>query len=180
VSEQPGQGEGGTAPRQDTGRNPGDDAAPGGHPAPPPMAPPPMVPPPMGPPPVTGPVDRTGWRALWLGVGALALALPFYPLGLVLGVASLVVGARARRRARQQNGLAPGAGPGMVLGAVGLVMAGAALAVSMVLLPELDGYRKCMDTANTTIDEKACRDRYFPKIEEKLNLPEGSMSRSVR
>ncbi|GAA4074623.1 hypothetical protein [Actinomadura miaoliensis] len=169
MSEQPGQGDGGTAPRQDTGRTPGDDTAPGG----------PAGPPPAGRPPTNGPEDRTGWRALWLGVGALALAWPLFPLALVLGVASLVVGVKAQRRARRHNVLAPGAGPGMVLGAVGLAMAVAAAAVSVLIGPEMNGYTKCMDTANTKIDEDACRDKYIPRIEEKLNLPKGSMSGTV-
>jgi len=169
VSEQPGQGDGGNVLRQDTGRTPGDDTAHGG----------PAGPPPPGRPPVNAPEERNGWRALWLGVGALVLAWPMFPVGVVLGVASLVVGAKAQRRARRRNVLAPGATPGMVLGAVGLAMAAAAAAMAVVIGPETTGYNKCMQTANTKIDEEACRDRYLPKIEEKLHLPEGSLSGAV-
>jgi hypothetical protein len=164
VSEQPGQDDDGTGPRQDTGWNAGDK--------PPDRAQYPTGHPPMGRPPVGGPVERTGWRALWLGVGALVVTMFFFPVGLVLGVAAIVVGIRARRSARQQHGIAPGAVPG-----IGLGLSTFSLALAVVLWPELNGYRQCLGSANTTTDERACRDQYFPKIEKKLNLPSGSMSR---
>lgn len=134
----------------------------------------PAGPPPAGPPPTT---QRTGWRALWLGGIALVTSFFFYPVGLVLGIASLVVGVRARRAARQGHGVAPGAVPGMVLGAVGLVFSLMSVSLTVFLWSELSGYQECLSTANTSLDEESCKDEFYPRIEDKLGLPSGSMER---
>lgn len=163
MSEQPGQG-GGSGSQRDTG-HPGVDT-------------PPQVGPagqsPMGGPPA---VDRAGWRALWLGGGALLVTLFFFPIGLVLGVAALVVGIKARRRAKQRHGVAPGAIAGIVLGGIGVAISTFSLTLTVFLWPELSGYNECKGKANTTADEQSCQDEYFPKIENKLKLPDGSMSK---
>ncbi|XVQ12150.1 DUF4190 domain-containing protein [Spirillospora sp. CA-255316] len=151
MSEQPGQGDGGI----------GRDAAPATG----------------GPAGKDGDARRAGRRALWLGGGALILTPFFFPVGLVLGIAALVVGIKARKQAVRERSTAPGAVGGIVLGAVGLAMASFWLAVTALLWPELSGYQECLGSANTRTDETACRDRYFSEIEKKLNLPDGSMSR---
>lgn len=124
-----------------------------------------------------GRTQRTGWRALWLGAIALLTAFFFYPLGLVLGVAALVVGIRARRSARRDMAAAPGAVPGIVLGAVGLAFSMVSVSVTAYLWSELSGYQSCLSGSNTTVDKQSCRDEYFPKIEDKLGLPDGSMDK---
>ncbi|WP_067454356.1 hypothetical protein [Actinomadura macra] len=121
------------------------------------------------------PVERTGMRALWLGGLALLTALFFYPLGFVLGIASLVVGIRAQRLAKQARGVAPGATAGIVLGAIGLAISLIAIAGTAYLAPEVNGYQKCISGSNTNADQKACREHYYPKMEEKLHLPSGTM-----
>ncbi|KAB2351699.1 hypothetical protein [Actinomadura rudentiformis] len=123
------------------------------------------------------PVERLGWRALWLGAGAILITLFFFPVGLILGVAAIVVAIRARRSARRQHAVAPGAIAGLVLGGIALAFSTFSLALTVFLWPELSGYQTCVGKANTSTDEKACRDDYYPKIEKKLNLPEGSMSK---
>ncbi|MGP4024786.1 hypothetical protein [Actinomadura sp. 3N407] len=131
---------------------------------------------PAGRPPAGPPKSRqTGWRALWLGGIALLTAVFFYPLGLVLGVAALVVGIRARRAARRGGDPAPGAVPGIVLGSIGLVFSVLSVSLTMFLWSELSGYQNCLSTSNTGTDKQACRDEYYPKIEDKLGLPRGSM-----
>lgn len=122
-------------------------------------------------------VRNTGLRALWLGAFALFTALFFYPLGLVLGVAALVVGIRARRSAKAADEKAPGALGGIVLGGIGLTLSAVSVAVTAYLWPELNRYEECLGSANTNADEQACRDEHFPKIEKKLDLPPGSMDR---
>lgn len=124
-----------------------------------------------------GPVERTGWRALWLGAGALLLAIFFYPLGLVTGLAALITGIRAKRRARRQQGIAPGAVAGIVMGSIGLFFSSLSLGLTLVIAPELRGYDRCVSGANTNTDKQTCQDEWFPKIEDKFNLPRGSMSR---
>ncbi|GAA4236984.1 hypothetical protein GCM10022254_47890 [Actinomadura meridiana] len=119
----------------------------------------------------------TGRRALWLGAIALLTAFFFYPLGLVLGVAALVVGVRAHRTARRAQGSEPGAVPGIVLGAVGLAFSLLFVSVTAYLWTELNGYQKCVAGSNTTADEKACKSEYYPRIEDKLGLPSGYMDK---
>ncbi|GAA2634574.1 hypothetical protein SMC26_15410 [Actinomadura fulvescens] len=123
------------------------------------------------------PVERLGWRALWLGAGAMLTTLFFFPIGLVLGIAALVVGIKARRGARRRQAVAPGAIAGLVLGSIAVAFSAFSLALTVFLWPELSGYQSCVGKANTSTDEKACRDEYYPKIEKKLKLPEGSMSK---
>lgn len=118
---------------------------------------------------------QSGWRALWLGGIALLTAFFFYPLGLVLGVAALVVGVRARRAARRSAQAAPGAVPGIVLGSVGLVFSVLSVSLTVFLWSELSGYQNCLSTSNTATDKQSCQDEYYPKIEDKLGLPRGSM-----
>jgi hypothetical protein len=135
------------------------------------------VPTPPGAPGPAGPADRGGWRALWLGGLAALLTVLFAPLGLVAAIAAVVVGVRARRRAKRSSGTAPGAIAGIVLGAAGLVLSAFSLTVTVILWPEMNGYQECLSKANTNTDKQSCRETWFPKIEDKLNLPDGSMSR---
>jgi hypothetical protein len=120
---------------------------------------------------------RAGRRALWLGGGALVLSPFFFPVGLILGGAALVVGIKARRRAGRERSTAPGAVGGIVLGAIGLAFASFMLVVTALLWQEMVDYQECLGSANTTTDENACRATYFADVEKKLNLPKGSMSR---
>ncbi|MEU5989090.1 hypothetical protein ABZ806_08935 [Spirillospora sp. NPDC047418] len=126
---------------------------------------------------------QAGVRALWLGGIALVTALFFYPLGLVLGIAALVVGIKARRAARGTGGAGgmraavPGAVPGMVMGGIGLAMSLVMVAGAIVLRTEFSGYWDCVNASNTHTDEQACRDEYYPKIEDKLDLPRGWMNK---
>jgi hypothetical protein len=131
---------------------------------------------PPGPAKPTGEVERGGWRALWLGGGGLLLAIFFAPLGVITGIAALVTGVKARGRARRNHGAAPGAVGGIVLGSVGLVFSSFALAMTAFLWQELSGYQQCINGANTNADRQACEQTWFPRIEERLGLPRGSMS----
>ncbi|GAA2085891.1 DUF4190 domain-containing protein [Actinomadura alba] len=123
------------------------------------------------------PADRGGWQALWLGVLAALLTVFFAPLGLVAAIAALVIGVRARRRAKRNSGTAPGAIAGIVLGGIGLAFSAFSLVLTVILWPEMSGYQECLGKANTNSDKQTCRQEWFPRIENKLNLPEGSMSR---
>lgn len=126
---------------------------------------------------------QAGIRTLWLGGVALVTALFFYPLGLVLGIAALVVGVKARRASRATGGsggtrnAVPGVVPGMVMGGIGLAMSLVMVAMAIVLRTEFSGYWDCVNASNTHTDEQACRDEYYPKIEDKLDLPRGWMEK---
>ncbi|MBT2210519.1 MULTISPECIES: DUF4190 domain-containing protein [Actinomadura] len=121
------------------------------------------------------PAERTGMRALWLGGLALLTTFFFFPLGFVLGIASLVVGIRAQRLARRASATAPGATAGIVLGSIGLAISLLAIVTAAYLARELDGFNKCLNGSNTVADRQACHDHYYPKMDEKLRLPKGTI-----
>ncbi|MFC9969337.1 DUF4190 domain-containing protein [Spirillospora sp. NPDC127200] len=161
MSEQPGQGQGGTGAPPDVPERPPVYQQPG---------------PPQGP---AGPdaSDGAGRRSLWLGVGGLVISLFFWPLGLVLDIAAVVIGTKARRKAAAVRGRAPGATAGIVTGAIGTLLGALALIMAIVIMPETNARTKCLDKANTLSEEKVCNDSYLRDLEKKFGLPEGSMDR---
>ena len=108
---------------------------------------------------------------------ALLTSFFFYPLGLVLGVASLVVGVRARRAAREGGDGAPGALPRYRprLGRPRPSVCRSHDAVPVVGAQRLPGLPQHLQHAKP--NGQACQDEYYPKIVEKLGLPEGSMKK---
>ncbi|WP_067489377.1 DUF4190 domain-containing protein [Actinomadura hibisca] len=167
MSEQPGQGEGGSGARPDVPNGVGAPERPPAYQQP--------VPPP-GP---AGPdaSDGAGRRSLWLGVGGLVVSLFFWPLGLVLDIAAVVIGTKARRKAAAVRGRAPGATAGIVTGAIGTLLGALALIMAVVILPETNTRTQCLDKANTLSEEKVCDETYMRDLEEKFGLPKGSMDR---
>ncbi|GAA0959505.1 hypothetical protein [Actinocorallia libanotica] len=117
-------------------------------------------------------LDRSGLRALWLGLGALLLTLFFAPAGLAAGIAAVVVAVKARRNA---TGAVPGAVAGLVMGVAGALLSAVVLAMTVFLWSELNGYQECLTTANTKTDEQACKDTWMPRMEDRLNMPRGSL-----
>ena len=142
-------------------------------PAPPPSSPPPPLPPTAA--------ERGGMRALFLSLtGLLLLFLPIPGvalIGLALLIGGVVTGIRARRRARRILTRAPGAIAGVVVGTIGLAFAVAGIVLGAMVATEFTDYQKCRSSALTITDRDTCQDRYFPQIEHKLHLPEGSMDR---
>jgi hypothetical protein len=120
-------------------------------------------------------------RALFLSTAGLLL--PFLGILLVdvisfgLLIAGVVNGIQARRRARRILTRAPRALAAIIVGLIGLFLVGSNLAVRVVAGAEFNAYAKCRTSALTITDKQACQDRYFPRIERKLRLPEGSLDR---
>lgn len=117
----------------------------------------------------TGPMDRTGSgtpddlaerNALWLAIAGFVLTLVpnlwIALAGVPLCSAAVVLGFRARRRARQRRTTASGADIGLAVGAAGLVFALVVAGKSAVFYDEISTYQRCMSVANTHIDRKAC------------------------
>lgn len=127
------------------------------------------------------PPERGGRHALWFALsGMVALFLPIPGaqfIGLALLVTAVVVGVRARRRARRVLAPVPGAVAGIVIGSLGLGLCVAVLAMYAVVYRPLADYEKCRNSANTNTDVRACQDQYFPKLEHKLHLPAGTLER---
>ncbi len=142
-------------------------------PAPPPSTPPPPLPPTAA--------ERGGVRAMFFSItGLLLLFLPVPGvalIGLALLIAGVVGGIRARRRARRILTRAPGAIAAVVVGAIGLSLAAAGIALGAMVATEFNGYQKCRSSSLTITDKQTCQDRYFPKMEHKLHLPKGSLDR---
>jgi hypothetical protein len=140
--------------------------------------PPPSSPPPPPPLPPTA-AERGGVRAMFLSItGLLLLFLPIPGvalIGLALLVAGVVNGVRARRRARRILTRAPGAIAAIIIGAIGLCFALAGIVIGAMVATEYSDYQKCRSSALTITDKQTCQDKYFPKIEHKLHLPQGSL-----
>jgi hypothetical protein len=121
--------------------------------------------------------ERGGWRAMWLGGGALLVMFFAPPVALVLAIAALIVGVRARRRARRVKAMAPGAVVGVVMGGVGLCLSVLLVTMQIILWNEVKGYLECREAANTISDQQQCKDAFFSGVERRLDLQKGSLKR---
>jgi Domain of unknown function (DUF4190) len=129
-------------------------------------------------------IRRGGRTARWTGVASLVLSLFFPLLGFVTAIVAIVLGRRARRRARQRGMPVPGAVAGITMGTIGLLIMPVLVAVVLsVLWTEMSGYQRCVAGANTHTDRQICLDTWNPRVENKLrqveqrlNLPDGSLS----
>lgn len=110
--------------------------------------------------------ERGGPAALLLAISGLVLSVLLAPLGLLLDVAAIVVGARTLRRARS----APAALAGIIVGSVGAVLAAVVLTVFGVFWQEIGAYRDCMSGANTIATEEQCRAEFQRAVETRLGL----------
>lgn len=122
-------------------------------------------------------------RALFLSLGGLlwSVFLPIFGLlslvGLIPLIAGVVIGVRARRRARRILSRAPGATAAIIVGVISLCLVTPGLVVRVIVASELEGLSKCLSSALTITDKQACRDRYYPQIEHRLHMPAGSLDR---
>jgi hypothetical protein len=93
----------------------------------------------------TGPANGTATTALVLGILSLVFAVLFFPLGIILGIVAIVLGAMGRGRARQ--GLATNGGAataGLVTGVIGLLLGGLlAATIGLFMFNHKDTIKKC-------------------------------------
>ena len=101
--------------------------------------------------------DPGGRRALVFALLGLLLAPFVWPAGLVLVVAGLVLGLRARRRGARAGVAAPGATAAIVIGAVGSAAFLMLVAVLLGFYSEVSAYQECMAGANTETARGECR-----------------------
>ncbi|MCP2335494.1 hypothetical protein [Actinomadura rupiterrae] len=129
---------------------------------------------PQGPPPggalPPGAAEQTARRALWLGVGSLVITLFFWPGGLALGVAALVVATKARRLAAGRTAPPPGVTGGLVTGTISVVLGVLMLGLAVYLWPEVSALENCKSDANTQTDRAACEAKWLPEIAHKLHV----------
>jgi len=137
-----------------------------------PHQPPPPLRPPVGPqrpvpPPADAQVVRAGRRAAVTGVAGLVLSVLLFPVGLVLDVAAIVLGVRARRAAPAGTRV-PGAVAGVALGAVGVLVASTVLAVTAANWSSVRRYEQCSSGANTGLARQDCQDRLRRDLERRF------------
>ena len=139
-----------------------------------------METPPRTPPSVTGQdavakITKSGRNALWLGAGALLLTLFFFYLGIVAGLAAVIIGFRAQAAGRRVPMHVRGAVPGIVMGTVGFVISLLLLVMSLYMWNDLQAYTNCQRSANTISDQTACKDTLSRAFERKFHMPKGSL-----
>lgn len=119
-----------------------------------------------------GAVDNGGRIAVLVGLSGAILSLLFFPVGLVLDVAAIVLGVRALRRVRTRGGRAPGAVAGIVLGSVGAVLVALVVTVLGVFWNEVRAYQECMSGANTIRSEEKCTAEFERALRERFGIVE--------
>jgi hypothetical protein len=134
-----------------------------------PAPPPPPLPPTAA--------ERGGNRSLVMAMTGLILTFLFLPVGVVLCVGAVVTGVRSRRRAQRVLAPAPGAVPGVVIGSIGLLLSVISIVLAGVVWTDLSRYTECRQSAITIDDRQSCQDTYFPRMERRLHIPEGSLER---
>jgi hypothetical protein len=113
------------------------------------------------------PAVRSGFAAFYWGVSGLVMSIMFFPVGLVLDVAAVILGVRARRRARAAGVSRGPATAAVCLGAGGVALVGVILAL---LGPELTSYSSCLSGANTQIAKDNCRTALYDRLERRFHI----------
>jgi uncharacterized membrane protein len=120
-----------------------------------------------------------------LGIVAVAAAFALFPVGIVLGVVTIVGSARALRatRAQPQELMTPDGRPitvdvaqpgrgaaalGLALGIVATTLGVLVLAVVVVFLPQLRTYESCHNDANTVQGTDACTQQFKDAVHHRL------------
>lgn len=126
-----------------------------------------------------------GLVALFVGLCALVLSIEIMNLMMnapllsalapLAGVAAIVLGVRARRRARANSHRAPGTIGGIVLGAVGLAFSAVLFASLAMMWPEFSAFRACTNGANTISAQQSCNKTFTESLRKRAGLPPGSL-----
>jgi uncharacterized membrane protein YhaH (DUF805 family) len=112
-----------------------------------------------------------GQMALWLALGGLfATFIGTFGalLGLALLTSGLVLGIQARREARRQATVAPGATPAIVIGAVSLFFGLIGLVGFIIFRTEIMTFEECSLGANTEVAKQACMDELVSSLQERI------------
>jgi hypothetical protein len=118
--------------------------------------------------PGSGPIDPGGRRAFLFAVAGAVMSVVFFPIGMVLDIAAIVLAFRARRRAARSGGTAPLSAPAVVIGGIGLAFASGLLAFTAIFFDEFRGYQSCMSGANTEVARQECNDEFRMDVENRL------------
>ncbi|GAB3461797.1 hypothetical protein GCM10027570_47900 [Streptomonospora sediminis] len=116
-------------------------------------------------------VERGGLWGLFLS--AAGLVLP--PYGIVLSALGIFQGRRARRSARANNGVAPGATMSMALGWAGVALSGLMIVGYAVFWNEYQVYGQCSAQALTHASQQECDDSLREAVAERAGVPAESL-----
>lgn len=117
-----------------------------------------------------GPEIPGGRAALFLGLAGLVLSVVVFPVGLVLDISAIILGARARKRAAAAGGHAPGATGAVIAGTVGAAFAAGVLTFLAVFWTEFRDYQECLSGANTEIARERCHSVFRSDVEDRFGL----------
>jgi len=123
--------------------------------------------------------------ALVVGIVAVVAAFALFPVGIVLGVVTIIGAARGLRATRPQpqelmtpdgNPITvkvaqPGRGSAalaLALGIVATVLGTLVLVVVLVFLPQLRTYENCRNEANTVQGSDACTQQFKDAVQHRL------------
>ncbi|MUL39660.1 DUF4190 domain-containing protein [Streptomonospora sp. PA3] len=112
-------------------------------------------------------VERGGLWGLFLS--AAGLVLP--PYGIVLSALGIFQGRRARRSARANNAVAPGAMLSMVLGWAGVALSGLMIAGYAIFWDQYQEYAACSARALTHSSQEQCDEQLRESIAERAGIP---------
>lgn len=129
--------------------------------------------------------DRGGLVALFMGLCAVVLSIEIMNLMMnapvlavlapLAGAGAVVLGFRARRRARVNANRAPGTVGGIVLGIVGLAFSALLFGSLAVMWPEFSAFRDCTNGANTITAQRDCNHSFTERLRKRAGLPPGSL-----
>ena len=102
------------------------------------------------------------------GVYVVSVALAVALVALALAISSMSAARRAGTRRPR------GAAAGTVLGVIGLVFSGFALAAFLIFHTQLDQYATCMNAANTPSEQQTCQTQLNNSVGTEINILSGT------
>jgi len=102
------------------------------------------------------------------GVYVVAVALAVAILAIAVAISAMSAAKRAGARRPR------GAVAGTVLGVLGLVLSGFALAAFLIFHTQLNQYANCMNGANTVAEQQACQTQLNNSVGTEVNMLGGS------
>lgn len=112
-----------------------------------------------------GQPDRraTGTRLAILAVASLVTAVLFPPVGLALGILTIVAAVRSGERVGATGRLAA-----VAAASAALVVSVAVIAVGLLFATEIGQYSRCLQGANTRLAQQACQDEFSDAVLSRL------------
>ncbi len=115
-------------------------------------------------------VARRSRLALVLGLASLPVTVVFFPVGIALSVAALILGIRARRAARRSGLPRRPATIGVVAGSISLALGVLVAVVVITFWSELRAYESCISGANTHQSTSECTKQLSDSLDRRFGI----------